>query len=149
MFAPMPPFNDIYIVTDDRSKNCIDKFLSKYADLENAKARGDFEVFDGSNYVETGTLTDTIAYGLADKRREFVMYFDSAISRVKSVILFFTPDGKLILGLSSEYDENSDEEAKRVLAMLKADFNTDLGVISLETPPGDAYDFINENLRQF
>ncbi len=148
MFAFVPPLNDIYIVTDDRSEACVDKFLSKYADLANASVRTDFEVRDGSSYVETGTLTNTIAYGLADKRRSFVVYFDSAVSGLKSVIVCFTPDGKLVLGLSIEYDENSDAEAAHVLAMLQAEFNVDLGVVSLETHPGDAYDWINENLRQ-
>lgn len=148
MFASVPPFNDIYVVTDDRSKTCVDKFLSKYADLANASVRTDFEVRDGSSYVETGTLTNTIAYGLADKRRCFVVYLDSAVSGLKSVIVFFTLDGKLVLGLSIEYDENSDEEAAHVLAMLKAEFNADLGVVSFETHPGDAYDWINKNLAQ-
>ena len=136
----MPPYNDIYIVTNDRRKACIDRFLSKYADLTTAKMRTDFEVRVGDEYVETGTLADTIAYGLADDQRDFVVYFDSAVSGLKSVMLFFTPDGKLVLGLSTEHDENSDEEAGRVLAMLKTDFNVTLGVVSLETHPGDAYD---------
>lgn len=127
----MPPYNDIYIVTTDRSEVCIDKFLSKYADITNAIVRTDFEVYDGDSYVETGTLADTIAYGLADKQRNFVVYFDSAVSELKSVMLFFTPDEKLVLGLSIEYDENSGKESERVLAVLKTDFNVTLGIIVL------------------
>jgi hypothetical protein len=64
------------------------------------------------------------------------------------VLVFFTPDEKLVLGLSTEYDAETDEEAKRVLTRLKADFNVTLGVISVEIPPSDAYAWINQNLEQ-
>jgi len=63
-------------------------------------------------------------------------------------MLFFASDEKLVLGLSIEYDPDSDEEAESVLAMLKTEFKTTLGTITFETPPGDAYDWINENLEQ-
>jgi len=146
----MPPFNDIYVVTNDRSETCINKFLSCYADLTTENERTDFSVIVAGEDedVETGTLADTIAYGLSDKQRSFALYFNSKVRKLRSVILFFAPDEKLVLGLSIEYDPDSDEEAERVLAMLKTNFNTTLGAITFETPPGDAYDWINENLEQ-
>ena len=146
----MPPFNDIYVVTSDRSENCIHKFLSRYADLTTENERTDFSIIVAGKEeaVETGTLADTIAYGLSDKLRSFALYFNSAVRELKSVMLFFTSDEKLVLGLSVEYDSDSDEEAERVLAMLKTEFKTTLGAIAFENPPGDAYDWINENLEQ-
>jgi len=144
----MPPFIDIYIVTEDRSQACIDKFLSTYANLTTAKKRDNFFVLVDGEDVETGTLAATIEYGLADAHREFTVYFDSAVKGLESVMLFFTPDGKLVLGLSIEYDESGDEAAEQVLAMLKADFNVSVGAIAHETAPGDAYDWISENPEQ-
>ncbi|MEJ7662854.1 MAG: hypothetical protein WKG07_26510 [Hymenobacter sp.] len=116
--------------------------MSKYADLTISETRDDFEILDGNEYVETGTLEATIAYGLDNDRRNFALYLDSAVSELKSVMLFFTPDGKLVLGLSTEYDENSNEMAERILATLKSEFDSSLGLISIETHPGDAYDCI-------
>jgi hypothetical protein len=144
----MAPSTDIYIVTEDRSQTCIDKFLSNYACLTTAKTRDNFSVLVDGEGVETGTFVDTIDYGLAEAQRSFAVYFKSAVKGLESVILFFTPDGKLVFGLSIEYDPGSAEEAKRVLAKLKADFTASLGIITCETAPGDAYDWISENLKQ-
>jgi hypothetical protein len=143
----VPPFNDVYIVTEDRSQACIDKFLSSYACLSSDKTRNDFSLLVDGEDVETGALAAAIEYGLADARRSFALYFNSAIKGLESVMLLFTPDGKLVLGLSTKYYESSNEEAERVLAAFKTDFNDTLGIITCETAPGDAYDWISKNLE--
>lgn len=144
----MPPFNDIYIVAEDRSEACINQFLVGYVDLAADKARDDFVVFVNDEYVATGTLASTIAYGLETANRSFALYFRSAVRGLESPMLFFTPDGKLVFGVSIEYNHDSSERAEKVLAALQADFSSLVGIICVETHPGDAYDLISRNLEK-
>lgn len=141
----MPPFNDIYIVAEDRSEACINRFLADYVDLTADKARDDFEVFVNDEYIATGTLTSTIAYGLEMANRSFALYFRSAVRELESPMLFFTPDGKLVFGVSIEYDHDSSERVEEILAALQADFSSPVGIICVETHPGDAYELISKN----
>jgi hypothetical protein len=80
-------------------------------------------VFDTSEWVEAGMVVATLAYGSTNGQKSFVLYFDAIDKALKSVLVFFTFDGKLVLDLSTEYNVETGEEAERVLARLKADFN--------------------------
>jgi hypothetical protein len=145
----MPPCLDIYIATSDRSTACIEHFLSEYADLSTDRLRQDYEVFlaDIRDNVATGTLSATLAYGIADPNRSFALYFTSKQPQYNHVMVYFGHSGRLLLGLSIE-DETETGESNRALAeavldRLCADYNTEMGMYGFEMSPADAEERMN------
>jgi hypothetical protein len=142
----MPPCLDIYTATSDRSIACIDRFLAQYANLSIGRLRNDFEVFleDSENTLLTGTLVDTLVYGVAQANRCFALYFKSNRPEFNHVMLYFSRYGHLLLGLSVESFTASGllntVVAEAVLSTLKAEFNTQLGLYGHELAPADADD---------
>ena len=140
----MPPHLDIYVATFDRSTDCINRFLSAYADLSQDSLRSDYEIqlTDVNTWVETGSLLTTIDYGLADANRSFALYFSSNSLFIKSVMLYFSSKSRLLLGLSIEGNQSNGlpdtNAAERILKTLKDEFNSDKGLIDFELPPADA-----------
>jgi hypothetical protein len=100
----MPPCLDIYIATSDRSTDCVEQFLAQYADLSADRLRQDYEVFiaDIRDNVATGTLADTLGYGMADPNRSFALYFTSKQPQYNQVMVYFGHHSRLLLGLSIE-----------------------------------------------
>ena len=149
----MPPFIDIYVVTE-RKLAVVDCFLSKYADLSIDSQRTDYEVqlTDTWEFIETGTLTATLAFGLADTGRKFALYFTgNQGSHLNHPTIYFGLQGHLLLGLSIDGNSieglTNDAEADMVLAQLKTEYNTEKGLIGYEFPPADADEKLtNESL---
>jgi hypothetical protein len=139
----MPPCLDIYISTADRSGDCIEHFLAQYADLSTDRLCQDYEVFIAAigDNVATGTLADTLGYGLADPNRNFALYFTSKQPRYNHVMVYFGHQGRLLLGLSIEYEEaghSNQKLAEAILDRLCADYSTEVGVYGFELAPADA-----------
>lgn len=139
----MPPCLDIYIATSDRSTACIERFLAHYADLSTDRLRQDYEVFltDVCDTVVTGSLSATLAYGLADPNRSFALYFTSQRPPHSHVIVYFGHQGRLLLGLSIEYEQAgqpNDALAQAVMDRLCAEYYTETGVYGFELAPADA-----------
>jgi hypothetical protein len=149
----MPPYLDIYVATNDRSLACIERFLAQYADLAVESVRDDFEVRptgETEGFV-SGTLTATLAYGLAQADRAFTLYFQRKHPAYRSPMLYFSPHGRLLLGLAVEETSPegrpNDAEAERVLQRLKQEFNTEHGLIAFELPPEEADEEFSPTLR--
>jgi hypothetical protein len=139
----MPPCLDIYIAIADRSSDCIEYFLAHYADLSTDRLRRDYAVFvpDIMDEVATGTLADTLGYGLADPNRSFALYFTSKQPRYNHVMVYFGHQGRLLLGLSIEFEEaghSTQKLAEALLDRLCADYNTEVGIYGFELAPADA-----------
>ena len=139
----MPPCLDIYIATGERTLTCIHRFLSAYADLTEDAVRDDFEVrpTGSPEGFVCGTLATTLAYGLAQADRAFTLYFHGQPPNYQPM-LYFSPHGRLLLGLSVEAftpeGASNDTEAEHLLHLLKAEFNTEYGLIAFELPPEEA-----------
>ncbi|GAA4366246.1 hypothetical protein GCM10023185_37270 [Hymenobacter saemangeumensis] len=139
----MPPCLDIYIATRERTLTCIHRFLSAYADLTEDAVRDDFEVrpTGSPEGFISGTLATTLAYGLAQADRAFTLYFHGQPPNYRPM-LYFSPHGRLLLGLSVEASTpegaSNDAEAEHMLQRLKAEFNTEYGLIAFELPPEEA-----------
>lgn len=139
----MPPCLDIYISIADRSGDYIDHFLAQYADLSTDRLRQDYEIFIAAtgDDVATGTLADTLGYGLADPNRSFALYFTSKQSRYNQVMVYFGHEGRLLFGLSIEYEEagcSNQKLAEALLDRLCAEYATEVGIYGFELAPADA-----------
>ncbi|RZK39239.1 MAG: hypothetical protein EOO61_07355 [Hymenobacter sp.] len=148
----MPPCLDIYIAPTDRSTECIDRFLAHYADLTTDRLRQDYAVLltDTMEEVTTGTLADTLAYGLADPNRSFALYFTSQQPRYNHVMVYFGHYERLLLGLSIECAEagtSNQALAEALLDQLCADYSTEVGVYGFELAPADAEERLDPLLQ--
>jgi hypothetical protein len=149
----MPPYLDIYVATSDRSLTCIDRFLAQYVDLTVESVRDDFEVRLTGNEegFVSGTLAATLAYGLAQADRAFTLYFQRKHLAYRCPMLYFSPHGRLLLGLAVEETSPdglpNDAAAAQVLQRLKQEFRTEHGLIAFELPPEEADEEFGPTLR--
>ena len=64
-------------------------------------------------------------------------------------MLYFSPHGRLLFGLSVEESSSTgmpnDAEAARVLQRLKNDFHTEFGLVAFELPPEEADEEFSPN----
>jgi hypothetical protein len=154
----MPPDLDIYGLTKYRDTTTIDRFLEAYVDRAKSWDRGDEELMMEPlplPHPETGaenaqwepdtfewepalTLSHIIDRGLASPRRAFTAYLTPKRGDLTKVILSFTADDQLILGLSID-DEGAKPEnerkAKELLAQLVEEYACHLGLILVEQYP--------------
>lgn len=166
---------DIYALTKLKNAEIIQRFLDEYiiyADNENRETE-DFTYYLAEKPQDEETevhpsisLTNLIEKGLSAKNKGFPIYLRSHLEQFKSVMLVFTYDDKLVLGLSIEDEgakESTFEEGKKLLEKLMADYNCHLGLIASETPPPlseaqfqdylktqylDFFVFVNKALRE-
>ena len=112
----MPPNLDIYGLTKYRDLNTINAFLDLYVDRAASEDRGDEELMllplfpdahpdklENYDCEPARTLSNIIQRGLDFPRRSFSVYLKSRQSDIHSIILSFTSDNQLILGLSIDY----------------------------------------------
>ncbi len=146
----MPPLLDIYALTSQRDVLMIDQFLDEYVDREASEDRGDEELMIMSLPTKVGTddhgfvweparsLTHIIERALAYPRRAFAVYLVSKRPGIDRVILGFTEDNQVVLGLSID-DEGmkpeNEREARSLLQRLGAQHPCRLGLVLVEEPP--------------
>ena len=96
---------------------------------------------DGKQLYEwepAGTLTHIIRRGLDYPRRSFTVYLKPGPADINSVILSFTADNQLILGLSIAVEDESPRHeilAEKLLKNLAEQFQCHLGMFCKEEPP--------------
>ncbi len=154
----MPPDLDIYGLTKHRDAATIDRFLDAYVDRAKSWDRGDEELMmeplsftppeAGEESVEVEpetfewepaqTLSHIIERGLALPRRAFTVYLVAKQADLTRVILSFTADDQLILGLSID-DEGAkpenEQRAMELLAQLGEGYACHSGLILVEQYP--------------
>ena len=110
---------DIYTISNNRNNENIEKFLLKYVDRKIIQETKDFEVDILNNNthrnIKLKSFNDLIGLGLSDFKNCFTIYLSSAILEIKSIILSFTADGKVIFGIS--IDENNNYEFAEKLSV--------------------------------
>ena len=157
----MPPELDIYALTRQRDRATIERFLDEYGDRAADEERGDEElllenpVYFTENWTgqrsgpfpETAweyepayTLSHIIERGLDHPRRAFTAYLTAKAPDLDRIILAFTRDDQLVLGLAiDDADEEArpenDVKAKALLAHLMQAYGGHAGLILVEDYP--------------
>lgn len=157
----MPPCIDIYAITNHRDLGTINGFLDTYVNRAASEDRGDEELMmlpldqgtgirslDDYDWEPAKTLSNIVQRGLDHPRRSFTVYLVSSRPEIHKVILSFTTDDQLVLGISlddaTESADNS-ELAKQALFDLATEYNCYLGTIAVEQPPPKSEgDFLKE-----
>jgi hypothetical protein len=155
----VPPDLDIYALTRHRERATIERFLDEYVDRVASEVRGDEELMleTPESLVEdrTGdlprassdaayewepayTLSHIIERGLDHPRRAFTVYLTAKDPDMTRVILAFTRDDLLVLGLAID-DEGvqpaNELKAKALLARLMVAYHCHAGLIVVEHYP--------------
>lgn len=147
----MPPALDIYVFSKARDFETINRFLDLYVDREASEDRGDEELMilplnvqgDPSNirdwnWEPARSLTSIIDRGLQYPRRAFTVYLKQRDASLERAILSFSPDDKIIFGVSID-DEGAQaanlERAKGLLHEMVERLKGDAGIIGVEQPP--------------
>lgn len=147
----MPPALDIYCLTKRRDADTINSFIDRFMDPSESEDREDEELMirkldappcaDGEQDYEWElalTLSHALQRGLAYPRRSFNLYLKAKQQDIDQVILGFTTDDQLVLGLSIDDAEEKPENlerAKELLSLLAEDYGGHRGLILMEQPP--------------
>lgn len=154
----MPPDLDIYGLTKHRDSATIERFLNASVDRAKSWDRGDEALMmvplsltppetgeegtewepDSFEWEPALTLSHIIERGLASPRRAFTAYLTAQREDLKRVMLRFTVDDQLVLGISID-DEGAQPEnegkAKQLLAHFMEEYDCHLGLILVEQYP--------------
>jgi hypothetical protein len=161
----LSPNLDIYCLTKLRNAETIDRFIDLYVDSDLSEDLGDGDIMirsldvpldydDGGLSVEyelAHTFSHCIQRGLDYPRRCFTLYLRPKQADFTGVILQFTADDRIILGLSIDdtgAEPKNLERAKVLLNTLRSEFSGDRGLILVEQPPPDSeqiFEKINED----
>jgi hypothetical protein len=135
----MPPSLDIYALTRQRDRATIERFLDEYSDRAADEERGDEELLlenpayftedwtgqRSGPFPETAwedepayTLSHIIERGLDHPRRAFTAYLTAKAPDLDGIILAFTRDDQLVLGLSIDDAGAPPEHEVRAKALL-------------------------------
>lgn len=143
---------DIYTLSKQRTLHNIEKFLNLFCDRKAIEHREDEELsliplgtneksilsenYD-AEWLKAKTVTNSIRIGLQNPHRAFAIYYPSNKKYISQVILSFTYDGYIILGLSVEESiiSNPLKNAIRLLKYIKSHFFGISGFIIYEEPP--------------
>jgi len=162
----MPPNLNIYSITNQRDESTINRFIDTYVDRGKSENRENEELMlipliASKNHLDLNeydwepsrTLTHNIKRGLDYPRRAFTVYLEPKDLELDSVILSFTTDDQLILGLAIDDEgmrpENK-QRAKKLLDELMHDFNCHAGLIVVDIPPPtDQVEFLSLSSSAF
>ena len=146
---------DIYGLTRHRDEATIARFLDAYIDPAANEDRGDEDLLlealppagedpAGQPKYESEpaiSLSHSLQRGLDYPRRSFTLYLEAKDPSLDRVILSFTNDDQLVVGLSILDDdpgEGPDRRARDLLNELAQRFDCHRGVVLLEEYPPDS-----------
>lgn len=161
----MPPLYDIYGLSHNRDVETIEKFLDHYCvrDKEEKRTEEEIQVWGNSRYgieeilIPIATLSEVINYGVNNPDHGFVFYISNHLKGdIKSIILKFTYDKKIIFGVSIEEKiyisgnliENK-ENAIKVLNQIVHLTSSYKSSIQFEYPPSDDEDEFDESIKMW
>jgi hypothetical protein len=147
----MPPLLDVYVVSNARNREMIERFLDHFVDRKGSEDRSDEELMLlplGANvapcrlqdwdWEPSKTLTWIVERALQHPRRAFTVYLKQLDPSLERAILSFSPDDKVIFGVSLE-DEGAKpevfEKAKSVAHQMACEFEGRTAFIGAEEPP--------------
>lgn len=103
------PYFDIYVLSDERNTEAIEKFLMRYCDRAANEMRDggqEIAIYKSDKYgiaeqfIPIDTLTAVIRHGTQNLHHGFCFYISRHLKGVKDVMLKFTYDGKMVFGVS-------------------------------------------------
>jgi hypothetical protein len=150
---------DLYIYCEKKSEKMIRNFLTKYnADagrltVDEAHVFRSIEELFQDNLGEWVKITDTdswIKFGLSEQSIAFSIYYSLPTPPIDGLIITFTIDGGIVLGISVELGDNKEnfEYAKELLESFKEEYDAILTGLFVEEPPPFSKDLFIKVLKE-
>ena len=125
----MPPFYDIYGFSKNRTAAFIEEFISKFTDRNSIESWPECEIHIYPNedygikekFISVNSLTEVISFGIKNPQLGFSFYLGKSKTHrdIKDIILKFTFDGYVIVGLSIEANLANGQDNKTNANKLK------------------------------
>jgi len=148
----MPPDLDVYVVSNAREHETINRFLDSYCDRAASEDRGGEELMispldscdeeptrlENWEWEPSKTLTHIVERGLEHPRRAFCVYLKPRDASLRSMVLAFTSNDRVIFGASLDDEGAKQENLERatvLLHQLAREFGAHLGFVCVETGP--------------
>jgi hypothetical protein len=146
---------DAYILTRHRDAATIGRFLDGYIDRLANEDRADEDLLMETLPIASGatdqpvtyewepalTLSHSVQRGLDYPRRAFPLYLRPKNPAIDTVIVGFTRDDLLVLGLTileerlDAADDTAERQARQLVHELARDYEGYLGVVLVDDPP--------------
>lgn len=137
-------FADCYVLTNSRTKEKVNEFLESFVPHREESA----DVYELPQYQEKTDITfeidtDLIDYVVQNKNVPYSIYWrNTEKSDLRHIMCFFTNDGELILGLSTETKFPNTEIEDFYFKKLQEFAESEIGLITYEEPaPDNAKEF--------
>jgi len=144
----MPPDIDIYVQSQRRDRDTIERFVREFALPEDASAREREEIMmlplnaqvepsesDGYEWSPALSVQHMIQWGLSQPYRAFRMYMNAFSAVHSQAVVAFRADPTVVFGLSLDEGRGDRlEEAKQVLEHLKVSYGGIAGFIGWDVP---------------
>lgn len=137
-------FADCYVLTNRRTKEIVNKFLETFVPQREEST----DVYELPQYQEKTDITfekdsDLIDYVVQNKSIPYTIYWRNAEKLdLRNIMCFFTNDGELILGLSTETKFPNTEIEDFYFKKLQEFAESEIGLITYEEPaPDNAKEF--------
>lgn len=149
----MPPFTDIYALSENRDRSLLETFVSKYIDREASEDREDEELMmlprgattdetnaeDSWEWEPSRTLSHILDRGLDTPFRAFnASGLAPSSEDFELASITFTQTGEVVFGLAVDdpgMQKAKGEYAKQVLHQLVEDLDCKAGWVSVDRPP--------------
>lgn len=126
----MPPYFDIYVLSQHRSATAAAAFLEEFApNREQSALDYPFPEFAEQPSVVFGTAPEAIDFCDSQPNETQSIYFRNLGAGAAHVMVFFTSDGALILGLSVV------DQAEKWLGRLEEFAGSKVSLMAFETAP--------------
>jgi len=133
----------LYFFCENKSEKIIRNFLYKF-NAGNGKLTADEVLLhrngnhDDESHDEWIEITDTdswIKLGLSGQSTAFSIYYSLPSKPVNMLIITFTIDGGVLLGIETEENKKNLEFSKKLLKTVKAEFNANPAALFVEEAP--------------
>ena len=147
----MPGCLDIYVLTRDRNRKTLERFVKLYVDRCASQDRQDEELMmlplaateapeklDEWDWEPSRDLDHIIDRALDQPRRAFAVYLTPSEPEHERAIIAFTADDQTVLGVSIDAEDGDDanlDRAKVILHTLADEFGAHSGFLAWEEPP--------------
>jgi hypothetical protein len=130
----MPPYADIYVLTQSRTEATVLSFLDRFAPIR-AETADEYCIpqYADSAHIVFRAAAEVVSYCCRYTSETQSIYWRRAGDGGPAyAMVFFTSDGFLILGLSTE-----ESAVERYFAELLTHAGSDVGYVTVESPPPD------------
>lgn len=138
-------FADCYVLTNNRTKETVNNFLETFVPQRKESA----DIYELPQYQEKTEIifekdSELIDYLVQNKSIPYSIYWrNTEKSDLRHIMCFFTNDGELILGLSTETKFPNSEIEDIYFKELQEFAESEIGLITYEEPaPNNANEFI-------